>query len=192
MTAGRELAALPAPTPAQGEAPGASTRGGAPLAARTNGRTRARRRARAVAAAAADGGGVLPWHAERPAQLQQPQPQPLQQLAAQPAPLQLTGAEAVNVNVHSGSVTVTVGTTTLLVNAAGDKRSKRNEALTVRSLREAGVAPEALAGWLAAALGQGPARARTPAEVAETFDISRVPTAPVPVPADLAARLRAL
>lgn len=80
----------------------------------------------------------------------------------------------------------------LLVNAAGDKLSKRNEALTVRSLREAGVAPEALAGWLAAALGQGPARARTPAEVAETFDISRVPTAPVPVPADLAARLRAL
>ena len=78
----------------------------------------------------------------------------------------------------------------LLVDADGEKLSKRNEALTVRSLREAGVEPEALVGWLAAALGQGDARPRTPAEVATAFDIGRVSPAPISVPDDLAARLR--
>ncbi len=80
----------------------------------------------------------------------------------------------------------------LLVDERGEKLSKRTDALTVRSLREAGVRPEALVGWLAAALGQGEVRARTPAEVAATFDIGRATTASVPVPADLADRLRTL
>ncbi len=80
----------------------------------------------------------------------------------------------------------------LLVGADGEKLSKRDEGLTVRSLREASVAPEALVGWLAAALGQGDARSRTPAAVAATFEIGRVRPAPVPVPADLAHRLHTL
>ncbi len=78
----------------------------------------------------------------------------------------------------------------LLVGDDGEKLSKRTDALTVRSLRAAGVAPEALVGWLAAALGQGDERPRTPAEVAATFDMERVSPAPVSVPPDLAARLR--
>ena len=78
----------------------------------------------------------------------------------------------------------------LLVGPDGEKLSKRDEALTVRSLHEAGVAPEAVVGWLAAALGQPGAGRRTPAEVAASFDWARVRPAPIAVPADLADRLR--
>ena len=78
----------------------------------------------------------------------------------------------------------------LLVGADGEKLSKRDAALTVRSLREAGVAPEAVVGWLAATLGQPGAGRRTPAGVAASFDWARVRPEPVAVPADLAARLR--
>ena len=77
----------------------------------------------------------------------------------------------------------------LLVGAGGEKLSKRDEALTVRSLREAGVAPEAIVGWLASALGQPGAGRRTPAEVAASFDWTRVRPEPVAVPADLASHL---
>ena len=80
----------------------------------------------------------------------------------------------------------------LLVGPDGRKLSKRNEALTVRSLREAGVAPEAFVGWLAAALGQGEARRRTPEDVAAAFDVGRIRPEPVVVPTDLADRLTAL
>jgi len=41
----------------------------------------------------------------------------------------------------------------LLVNARGEKLSKRDQGLTLRSLREAGVSPEAVAGYLAHSLG---------------------------------------
>ncbi|HWM90844.1 MAG TPA: tRNA glutamyl-Q(34) synthetase GluQRS [Thermoanaerobaculia bacterium] len=41
----------------------------------------------------------------------------------------------------------------LVVNAQGEKLSKRDAGLTLRSLREAGVRPEALAGWLGWSLG---------------------------------------
>ncbi len=77
----------------------------------------------------------------------------------------------------------------LLVNARGEKLSKRDGALTVRSLREAGVSSEALVGWLAAALGQGEG-ARTATEVARAFDMGRVRPEPVRVPDDLADALR--
>ncbi len=80
----------------------------------------------------------------------------------------------------------------LLVNADGEKLSKRDGALTVRALREAGVEAGALVGWLAAALGQGEARPRTPQDVAEAFEIGRVRPEPVVVPDGLAARLVAL
>ena len=77
----------------------------------------------------------------------------------------------------------------LLVAASGDKLSKRDGALGVAALLDAGVAPEALVGWLAGALGQDDAP-RTPAAVAASFDWARVPRVPVAVPDDLAGRLR--
>ncbi len=80
----------------------------------------------------------------------------------------------------------------LLVEADGEKLSKRAESLTIRSLREAGVAPQAVVGWLAATLGQDDAGRRTPAEVAATFDLARVRPAPVRVPDDAVARLLVL
>ena len=52
----------------------------------------------------------------------------------------------------------------LLVNADGEKLSKRDGALSVRALREAGVEARALVGWLAAALGQGGGAPRTAAD----------------------------
>ncbi|MEM6287120.1 MAG: tRNA glutamyl-Q(34) synthetase GluQRS [Bacteroidota bacterium] len=74
----------------------------------------------------------------------------------------------------------------LLVAADGRKLSKREGDLSLRSLRDAGARPEAVVAWLAATLGQ---TGRTPAEMAAAFDVSRVPTEAVPVPADLADRL---
>jgi len=41
----------------------------------------------------------------------------------------------------------------LLVNAQGEKLSKRDQGLTLRSLREAGASPEAITGYLAHSLG---------------------------------------
>ena len=79
----------------------------------------------------------------------------------------------------------------LLVGADGEKLSKRDGSLTIRSLREAGAAPEAVVGWLAAALGQPGAGRRTPPEVAASFDWSHVRPDPVAVPDDLPARLGA-
>ncbi len=80
----------------------------------------------------------------------------------------------------------------LLVNADGEKLSKRDGALTVRALREAGVEADALVGWLAAALGQGDARRRTPQDVAASFDVGRVGPEPAVVRDGLADRLAAL
>ncbi|PAP78575.1 tRNA glutamyl-Q(34) synthetase GluQRS [Rubrivirga marina] len=80
----------------------------------------------------------------------------------------------------------------LLVRPDGVKQSKRNDALTVRELRDAGVEAEAIVGWLAAALGQGDARRRAPSEVAAAFDVDRVQPEPVVVPDGLADRLGAL
>ena len=83
----------------------------------------------------------------------------------------------------------------LVVSAGGDavrpgaKLSKRDGALTVRALRQRGVAAEALVGWLAAALGQGDGGPRTPADLAVSFDLSRVRPRPVVVPDDLVQRL---
>ena len=72
---------------------------------------------------------------------------------------------------------------------AGAKLSKRDGALTVRGLREAGVTAEALVGWIAAALGQGDHGPRAPADLAASFEWSRVRPQPVVVPDDLIPRL---
>ena len=68
----------------------------------------------------------------------------------------------------------------LLVNEAGEKLSKRDAVPTVRGLRERGVEPEAVVGWLAHALGQSESRApMAAAELARRWDWARVRTGPV-------------
>ncbi|MGB3544763.1 glutamate--tRNA ligase family protein, partial [Rubrivirga sp.] len=72
----------------------------------------------------------------------------------------------------------------LAVGADGEKLAKRHGDTSVRSLRQAGVSPAALVGWLAGALGQGDTP-RTPLEVAASFRIEDVRPDPVTVPPDL-------
>ncbi|MFN3597257.1 MAG: tRNA glutamyl-Q(34) synthetase GluQRS [Rubricoccaceae bacterium] len=75
----------------------------------------------------------------------------------------------------------------LLVDAAGEKLSKRHGSLRVGALREAGWSPEAVVGWLAWALGQQDAPApRAPRAVAAAWDWARVRPAPIRVPEALA------
>ncbi len=81
----------------------------------------------------------------------------------------------------------------LVVAPDGQKLSKRDGALSLDALADAGVAPDAVVGWLALALGQTDRLIRrTPHDVAATFSIGRVPLAPVIVPPDLPDLLRRL
>ncbi len=79
----------------------------------------------------------------------------------------------------------------LMVNARGEKLSKRDQGLTLRSLREAGVAPEAVAGYLAFSLGLldrlYPCR---PADLVPLFAWERIGRAGWVLPEDLAGELR--
>ena len=79
----------------------------------------------------------------------------------------------------------------LAVNADGEKLSKRDEALTLRSLRDAGVAPEALVGALAYSLSllDAPEPIPTQALVAR-FAWPRITPEPWRVPDDFARLLR--
>ena len=71
----------------------------------------------------------------------------------------------------------------LLVNGAGEKLSKRDAAPTVRGLRQLGLAPERVVGWLAHQLGQSDAPAPLAArELATRWDWARVRPAPIVVP----------
>jgi glutamyl-tRNA synthetase len=69
----------------------------------------------------------------------------------------------------------------LMVNARGEKLSKRDQSLTLRSLREAGVRPEAVTGYLAHSLGllDRPEPCR-PAELVAGFAWEKVRAAPAP------------
>ena len=63
----------------------------------------------------------------------------------------------------------------LVLNAAGDKLSKRDDALTLRALRDAGVSPEAITGYLAYSLGLRPDAAPVrPATLIPSFDWARL------------------
>lgn len=75
----------------------------------------------------------------------------------------------------------------LLVSTAGDKLSKRDGALSVDALLDAGMTPDALIGWLAGVLGQ---EATSLDALAASWNWTRVPCGPVVVPGDLASRLR--
>ena len=79
----------------------------------------------------------------------------------------------------------------LVVNARGEKLSKRDAPLGLGALREAGVAPEAVVGWLAHALGLLDRPEPVPAHaLVGRFAWARVPAADVVAPDDLAAALR--
>jgi glutamyl-tRNA synthetase len=78
----------------------------------------------------------------------------------------------------------------LMINARGEKLSKRDGGLTLRSLREAGISPEAVAGYLAYSLGllDRPEPCR-PADLVPAFAWERIGRADWVLPEDLAALL---
>jgi glutamyl-tRNA synthetase len=78
----------------------------------------------------------------------------------------------------------------LVVDAAGEKLSKRDRGLTLRSLRGEGVAAEALAGWLGWSLGllDRPEPCR-PADLIPLFSWVRIRRDEVRLPADLSRAL---
>jgi glutamyl-tRNA synthetase len=79
----------------------------------------------------------------------------------------------------------------LVVNADGEKLSKRDEGLTLRSLREAGVTPEAVVGALAHSLRLLDAPAPiTPQALIPHFHWAPIPRETWRLPADFADRLR--
>ena len=74
----------------------------------------------------------------------------------------------------------------LLVKETGEKLSKRNDALTMATLCEEAIAPEAVVGWLAHALGQlDMPRRVSPPDLIATFDWARVPAGRITVPDNL-------
>jgi len=80
----------------------------------------------------------------------------------------------------------------LMVNARGGKLSKRDQGLTLRSLRAAGVTPEAVVGYLAHSLGllDRPEPCR-PADLVPVFAWERIGRADWVLPEDLAGLLAA-
>lgn len=79
----------------------------------------------------------------------------------------------------------------LVVNAGGEKLSKRDQGLTVQSLRERGVRPEALVGYLAASLGLIPEPLPClPADLLRHFAWDRLSKEPWRLPEDLEEALR--
>src|SRR5690606_8704132 len=78
----------------------------------------------------------------------------------------------------------------LVLNAAGEKLSKRDDGLTLRSLRAHGVRPEQLAGYLGHTLGLlDQPRVCPAADLVARFDWNRIPNAPCVLPDDLPERL---
>jgi glutamyl-tRNA synthetase len=81
----------------------------------------------------------------------------------------------------------------LVINAAGEKLSKRDEGLTLAALRDEGVSPGALCGYLGFSLGLNKAsELLTPLALIERFAWDRVPPGPWALPDDLARQLRHL
>jgi glutamyl-tRNA synthetase len=80
----------------------------------------------------------------------------------------------------------------LVVNARGEKLSKRDGSLTLRSLREAGIGPAAVVGYLAYSLGllDRPEPCR-PADLVPLFICERIGRADWRLPEDLASLLSA-
>lgn len=81
----------------------------------------------------------------------------------------------------------------LLLDEEGERLAKRHGSMTIEALRDAGVSPQAIVGWLAFAAGflSSPAPC-APADLLPLFDPALLPRGPVVVPADLPQRLRGL
>jgi glutamyl-tRNA synthetase len=78
----------------------------------------------------------------------------------------------------------------LVVGEDGERLAKRHGARSLGELREAGVAPEAVLGLLAASCGLAPAGTRcTAAELVSGFAWGRLPRAPTRLPAEAVAAL---
>jgi glutamyl-tRNA synthetase len=78
----------------------------------------------------------------------------------------------------------------LMVNARGEKLSKRDQGLTLRSLRGAGIDPEAVAGYLAHSLGLlDRAELCRPADLLPIFAWEKIGRADWVLPEDLAGHL---
>ncbi|HVS15282.1 MAG TPA: tRNA glutamyl-Q(34) synthetase GluQRS [Thermoanaerobaculia bacterium] len=78
----------------------------------------------------------------------------------------------------------------LMVSESGEKLSKRHASLTLAALREAGVAPERLVGYLAHTLGlRDRVEPTTPRELVSDFRWEALLPGDTPVPEDLAVRL---
>lgn len=81
----------------------------------------------------------------------------------------------------------------LVVNSRGEKLSKRDAGLDLRSLRHLGVKAEQLAGFLGFSLGLLDRPAAVPAsDLIESFAWRRVPRQPLVLPDDFPARLKEL
>lgn len=81
----------------------------------------------------------------------------------------------------------------LVLNGAGEKLSKRDAALALRALREGGIRPEQVAGYLGYSLGLLPhPLACTAADLIPRFEWQRIPTQPWIIPDDLPEVLAAL
>jgi glutamyl-tRNA synthetase len=79
----------------------------------------------------------------------------------------------------------------LVVNARGEKLSKRDDATTLRSLREAGVSPEKVTGYLAYSLGLLATPLPTPAAALVTrFSWDALRASELVLPGDVAALLK--
>ncbi len=73
----------------------------------------------------------------------------------------------------------------LMINEAGDKLSKRDDGLSVESVRRAGATAEQLTGYLAWSVGlQADPRPQHPAQLIESFDWSRIRNENFAVPRD--------
>jgi len=80
----------------------------------------------------------------------------------------------------------------LLLGEDGERLAKRHGAVSLGELRAAGVAPEAVTGWLASTCGLAPAGERLrPADLVAGFDLGRIPRDSARVTAASLERLRA-
>jgi len=71
----------------------------------------------------------------------------------------------------------------LVVDAAGERLSKRSRSVTLAALREGGRRPEEVVGWLAGTLGIEVGGAARPGDLVGRFDPGRLPPDPVVAPA---------
>ncbi|MGE3822070.1 MAG: tRNA glutamyl-Q(34) synthetase GluQRS [Isosphaeraceae bacterium] len=77
----------------------------------------------------------------------------------------------------------------LVLGPDGRRLAKRDGSIKLRALRDAGLAPEALVGWLARTLGQSGQGLTTPEQALQTFDPRAVPTGPHTIDATSMAHL---